>query len=130
MLVEENEKTNLRINIIKEKKKDLKYKIFIWLNLIIMNNHNLKLNSLIEIKSKLKVLIIVTILLIFSVAIIISNMNEALIRDTLKGERIKIKDKSNNFIISKGNSFIIYSIKIVLFIRHFTILKLYLKLFE
>jgi len=29
MLVEENEKTNLRINIIKEKKKDLKYKIFI-----------------------------------------------------------------------------------------------------
>jgi len=130
MLVEENEKTNLRINIIKEKKKDLKYKIFIWLNLIIMNNHNLKLNSLIEIKSKLKVLIIVMILLIFSVAIIISNMNEALIRDTLKGERIKIKDKSNNFIISKGNSFIIYSIKIVLFIRHFTILKLYLKLFE
>jgi hypothetical protein len=29
MLVEENEKTNLRINIIKKKKKDLKYKIFI-----------------------------------------------------------------------------------------------------
>ena len=100
------------------------------LNLTIINNHNLQPNSLIEIKSKLKALIIVMILLSFSVMIIVNNINEALSKDTLKGENKNMKDKNNNFIISKGSNFIIYSIKIVLFIMHFTILKLYLKLFE
>ena len=130
ILVEENENTNLKISIIREKKKDLKYKTFIWLNLIIINNHRLKINILIEIRSKLSVLNIVIILLIFNVIIIIINIKKAFIKDTLNGENKNIEDRNNNFIISKRSYFIIYSIKIVLFFRHLATLKPYLKFFE
>ena len=130
ILVEVKENIKLRISIIKEKKKDLKYKTFICLNLIIINNHNVNINILMEIKSNLKFPSIIIKLLVFNIMIIIIIITIALIKETLNGANIKIEDSSNNFIISKRKIFIIYSIKIVLFIRHLTNLKLYLRFFE
>lgn len=130
ILVEVKENIKLRISIIKEKKKDLKYKTFICLNLIIINNHNVNINILMEIKSNLKFPSIIIKLLVFNIMTIIIIITIALIRETLNGANIKIEDSSNNFIISKRKIFIIYSIKIVLFIRHLTNLKLYLRFFE
>ena len=130
ILVEVKENIKLRISIIKEKKKDLKYKTFICLNLIIVNNHNVNINILMEIKSNLKFPSIIIKLLVFNIMTIIIIITIALIKETLNGANIKIEDSSNNFIISKRKIFIIYSIKIVLFIRHLTNLKLYLRFFE
>lgn len=130
ILVEVKENIKLRISIIKEKKKDLKYKTFICLNLIIINNHNVNINILMEIKSNLKFPSIIIKLLVFNIMTIIIIITIALIKETLNGANIKIEDSSNNFIISKRKIFIIYSIKIVLFIRHLTNLKLYLRFFE
>lgn len=117
ILVEVKENIKLRISIIKEKKKDLKYKTFICLNLIIINNHNVNINILMEIKSNLKFPSIIIKLLVFNIMTIIIIITIALIKETLNGANIKIEDSSNNFIISKRKIFIIYSIKIVLFIR-------------
>ena len=128
-MVEVKENTRLKINIIKEKKNDLKYIVFIWLNLIMINNHSVNINILMEIKSNLKLLSIPIKFLIFNIIIIMIIIIMAFIRDTLNGANKKIEDRNNNFIISKRKAFIIYSIKIVLFIRHLTILKLCLKLF-
>ena len=94
-----------------------------------INNHSVNINILMEIKSNLKLLSIPIRFLIFNIVIIMIIIIMAFIRDTLNGANKKIEDRNNNFIISKRKVFIIYSIKIVLFIRHLTILKLCLKLF-